>query len=430
MKKIFYCLVAAFVLAACVKEDVSIAKIEEVKNPYAVTPDEAVQLLKTVIGGESTRAVSVGEIKTLRKSDFVPTTRGAEDGDVIYIVDLENGGSAVMGADKRMEPIYAILDETKISAEQLITSATRSDDGEQNIEEYVMGLMNAKIGNDISLMAAGDLLLPEMPIIPRPQFWTETVVIARQTPLLRTKWGQEAPFNNNFPMKASGLFRCPAGCTTIATAQIMYHNRRPNAINGMYIDWNLISQYEFDYENPSNSATIELANFIYQVAEGVDSEYNEGNDILGTGSNINLVKSLLSASGYLNVTKSNYSLSSIITMVSTHLLPVYISGTSTNSNEGHAWVIDGCNIYKIEHWERNFQTEFIYTDSIESVDEYNLVHCNYGYNANCDGYYTSRIFDTRVMREYYLFEPDYGDAQDIGTNNFSSDLEILTYSLN
>ena len=132
MKKILFCLVAAFVLAACVKEEASITKVEEVKNPYAVTPDEAVQLLKTVIGGESTRAVSVGDIKTLRKSDFAPTTRGGEDGDVIYIVDLENGGSAIMGADKRMEPIYAILDETKISPEKLTLTATRSDDGEDN----------------------------------------------------------------------------------------------------------------------------------------------------------------------------------------------------------------------------------------------------------------------------------------------------------
>ncbi len=97
MKKVIFGALVAMVLAACVKDDVSIAKVEEAKNPYAVTPDEAVQLLKTVMGGESTRAVSVGEIKTLRKSDFVPTTRGGEDGDVIYIVDLENGGSAVYG---------------------------------------------------------------------------------------------------------------------------------------------------------------------------------------------------------------------------------------------------------------------------------------------------------------------------------------------
>ena len=88
---------------------------------------------------------SVGEIKTLRKSDFVPTTRGAEDGDVIYIVDLENGGSAVMGADKRMEPIYAILDETKISPDKLTLTATRSTELSNSIEDFVVGALNGAI---------------------------------------------------------------------------------------------------------------------------------------------------------------------------------------------------------------------------------------------------------------------------------------------
>lgn len=86
MKKILFCFVTVMIFAACVKEDASISIIEDVKTPYAVTPDEAVQLLKTVIGGESTRAISIGDIKTLRKSDFVPTTRDGDDSDIIYIV--------------------------------------------------------------------------------------------------------------------------------------------------------------------------------------------------------------------------------------------------------------------------------------------------------------------------------------------------------
>ena len=49
MKKIILSALVAMVLAACAKEETSIAKIEEVKNPYAVTTDEAVQLLQTVL---------------------------------------------------------------------------------------------------------------------------------------------------------------------------------------------------------------------------------------------------------------------------------------------------------------------------------------------------------------------------------------------
>ena len=70
MKKIILSVLVAMVLAACAKEETPIAKIEEVKNPYAVTPDEAVQLLKTVIGGETTRAVSIGDIISPQLYDF------------------------------------------------------------------------------------------------------------------------------------------------------------------------------------------------------------------------------------------------------------------------------------------------------------------------------------------------------------------------
>ncbi|MBR2169904.1 MAG: Spi family protease inhibitor, partial [Alistipes sp.] len=244
------------VLAACAKEEASIAKIEEVKNPYAVTTDEAVQLLQTVIGGESTRAISVGEIKTLRKSDFVPTTRGADDGDLIYIVDLENGGSAIMGADKRMEPIYAILDETKVSPEQLTLSATRSDDGEQDIEEYVMGLVNAKIGADASVLA-----FPEMPIVPRPQIITKTVSLGSKAPLLETKWGWGAPYNNMFA--SSLVCKC---MSPIAIAQMFYYFQQPNSLNGYTFDFNLISQCEYG-QTPSSLAAAEVSKLVYAIVQ-------------------------------------------------------------------------------------------------------------------------------------------------------------------
>ncbi len=105
MRKLLLCVLAAIMLVACGKDDFSFNVKEEIKNPYAVTPEEAVQLLQTVIGGETTRTISVSDIKTLNKSDFLPTTRGVNDSEVIYIVDIEDGGSAIMGADKRMEPI-------------------------------------------------------------------------------------------------------------------------------------------------------------------------------------------------------------------------------------------------------------------------------------------------------------------------------------
>ena len=404
-------------LAACGKLDLPSAQIEEV-NPYAVTPNEAVQLLQTVIGGESTRAISVGEIKTLRKSDFVPTTRGDEDGDVVYIVDLENGGSAIMGADKRMEPIYAILDETKISPEQLMLTATRSDSDEEDIEDFILGALNNAIQMDSRAMITA---LPELPRIPRPVFWTETNVIAQKAPLLRTKWHQGIPYNNNCPDNAQ------AGCVAIATAQVMYYNRRPNAINGVVFDWSLISQFEFDYEPfPSTSAEIEVANFIRKVADGVNSVYGA----TATGSSIENARDLLQESGYSNVTLSSYSLFQIRTKV-TNNLPVLVDGRpNPSSNHGHTWVVDGCNIYEVQHWVREYQTELLYNEYIESSESYNLLHCNFGWAGKCDGYYSSGVFNPTVMRDDDEYEPDYGDVQFSYGDDYSSSLKILTYSLN
>ena len=415
MWKIFSVIVA-LILAACAKEETPIAKIEQVKNPYAVTPDETVQLLKTVIGGETTRTVSIGDIKTLRKSDFVPTTRGGEDGDLIYIVDLENGGSAIMGADRRMEPIYAILDETKISPEQLMLTATRSDSDEEDIEDFLLGALNNAIQMDSRALIPNN---PEMPRIPRPVYWTVNEVIAQKAPLLRTKWHQGIPYNYSCPDNAK------AGCVAIATAQIIYYNRFPNYIEDEVFNWNLISQFEFDYEPfPSESAEDAVASFIHKVAEKVHTEFENN-----SASDIFYAKNLLQTSGYSNVTLSSYALFPIRTKVANNL-PVLIQGKTADSPWGHAWVIDGCNIYEIQRWVREYQTELLYDEYIESRVSHNLLHCNFGEAGKCDGYYSSGVFDMTNMREEGEYEPDYGDIQYTGTYDYTLDLQIVTYSLN
>ena len=43
--------------------------------------------------------------------------------------------------------------------------------------------------------------------------------------LMKSEWGQSAPFNNLCPMGASG--RCPAGCVATAMAQVFYYHKYP-----------------------------------------------------------------------------------------------------------------------------------------------------------------------------------------------------------
>ncbi|MBE6220540.1 MAG: hypothetical protein E7127_02740 [Rikenellaceae bacterium] len=435
MKKLlnFSLAIIAVAFVACSYEDVALSTNESPSNPYEVTPDEAVQLLQTVMGGESTRAISVGSIQTLRKSDFVPTTRGAEDGDVVYIVDLEDGGSAIMGADKRMEPIYAILDETKISPEQLTLSATRSDDGEQDIEEYVMGLVNNKIQVDVM---GFEHTLPEMPMIPRDQTWTETTVIGRQSPLLRTKWGQDHPFNLRFPLIDNCVFnREFAGCVTVAVAQIMCYNRFPNLVGNRAISWNLASQYDFENTSPSDDVINAVAWLMWAVALELPADWG-GTDTRddGTASSIEDAAALMTRHGYYSVQIINeLNTTVVIDMLCDREQPVYIRGRSEVDGESayHAWLIDGCNVYKEDFWVRHYIDSFRFNEYIENTKEYNLLHCNFGYEGRCDGYYSSglfKLYPAPSLDDEYI-DSSVGDLPGSKYENYASDFKIMVYDL-
>lgn len=409
MRKFIFGALVAMVLVACAKEETPIAKIEEVKNPYAVTPDEAVQLLKTVIGGETTRAVSIGDIKTLRKSDFVPTTRGGEDGDLIYIVDLENGGSAVMGADKRMEPIYAILDETKISPEKLTQVATRGDDSEQDIEDYVMGLMNNKIQADANSYAfvKDTLHIPSL----RSEYWLETTTLAQVLPKLRTKWHQHAPYNNQIS-QSMGLPDVAAGCVPIAIGQIMAYYQ--HNVYGMTFDWNLLNMCRYGVTMTS-AAESEVARFIKAIRDQLTSPIGLSQCVFFMGT----------YAGFSNVNSSDYNYNSVKNMLISGR-PVFIGGTS---NEGdHTWVIDGYHYYRLDEWERSYVGMHIDEEKIIATYYYNLVHCNYGWGGPCDGYYSEGLFNVSRQRNSDELDTSIGDSTGTRPFDLDTDICIITYS--
>ena len=134
---------------------------------------------------------------------------------------------------------------------------------------------------------------------------------------------------------------------------------------------------------------------------------------LSTGIDMDQADYLLNTAGYQDVAIVDYSLSSVISMVSNKQLPVFAKGgyyDDFNNWHGHAWVIDGCNVYRIEEWRRHYLTELLYEDNIENSRSFNIVYCNFGWGGIFDGDYSSGLFDT-----------PYG--------NFSTDKELITYSL-
>lgn len=440
MNKLF-AIIAAFAtilsVAGCSEKDDKCDAGGPVKaDRYLVTPDRAIARLKEVMGDKITRLASVSSVKTIGRNAFMPhNTRAADaaDAPALYIVDLpETGGCAVLAADTRLDPIYAILDNTKLEVEDLLqTPRSASDD--EDITAYVGGLINRAVGAVVrdSLREP----VPDDPRVPAAKGWDETTVVARQEPLLKTKWNQWSPFNDNCPMEAKDSSgnptKSPAGCVTIALAQIMYYNRLPASIGGITFDLNLIRKFEGPYYNLpfyNLSARMEIANYIYTIATALPVDFNNM-----TGAKNSQAISLLSRSGYHDVHTVDYGIGAVRQMVATRKMPVYISGSDSEiKNSGHAWVIDGCNCYKVDSWLRTFSGSapvYDYTDTLVYSKEYNLVHCNYGWGGSCDGYYSSGIFDTTSMLSGENRDESIGDVQYVQPYDFDTNLKLILYTL-
>lgn len=435
MKKITFLLAMMLVtFTACNNEDFEEISLESKREKlsFEVTPEEAVSLLGKFLSDNGTRAsLNDVTIKTLMKSDFAPTTRSsnAEDAPAIYLIDIPDGGCAVMGADKRLEPVYAILDETKLSSEDLTTSATRTESvNNEDIQTYVTGLINDAIEADLESIVVPKDTLPFTPIPSKlDSLWTITRVYSQVEPLLKTKWHQHAPFNNNYPYHKPNVKEA-AGCGVIATAQLVYYNRRPSSVSNVNFNWNLISRYEY-VEQPSVSADNAVANFVLTLAYAVDANWLDDKDPPVTITTDAGIKNFFRYNGYPNANFYSYTLSGVTAMLNNNK-PVIISGRQSDKAIGHCWLIDGSNVYKVEDWTRRYiyvnDFTWDYTDTVSETN-YNLLHCNYGWGGICDGYYTSGIFDTRNALSQNNIVPSIGDIPATGSSIYDTNLRIMQY---
>lgn len=198
-------------------------------------------------------------------------------------------------------------------------------------------------------------------------------------PLLRTQWNQSSPYNDLCP--ESGGTRTVTGCTTIASAQLMYYYGycRPFDISGTNNTWladiksdyitnvyqkngNILYDYELSYK-PDFSLiyknTAELSKFVACVAFAQKAFFGKYSTSTTTNDQLSALQNNF---GYKCETQEIASLSdqSLIENAVKKGMPVLISGNDSNGN-GHSFIIDGCN-----------GTEF---------------HINYGWGGNSDGWF-------------------------------------------
>ena len=223
-------------------------------------------------------------------------------------------------------------------------------------------------------------------------------------PLLPTCWGQLYPYNLKAPL-INGE-NAAAGCVATALSQIMAYYSYPTVyparswLNGVdmggqrtYIE--SLRKTQYGNANPSPGFRDNVSTLYRIVGDKLMNEWGIGS----TSASSSMVSSCLYVLGYTGYS-SLVSYNSIVIIQSLNNgWPVYIDGQQSNGTTAHAWVIDG---YRKMRWGY----QLFYFNENGRFDDYGLniydkdimpetlLHCNFGWNGNSNGYYHSGIFSS------------------------------------
>lgn len=237
------------------------------------------------------------------------------------------------------------------------------------------------------------------------------------SPMLTTKWHQKAPFELIFQISSSFRLRFPAGCVTIAVAQIMNYHQFPRN----YCDWGLVNRYDpsINIEENSQEVLDEVALLSKKVASGCNVKCN----YMGSGGTFSTpakAKRFLRKIGYTGTEKHLGYDAGVIKKTLKNDCPVFI-GALSSRNYGHAWVLDGYVNYRNTIKTYN-GTLLLGTKTVDKL----FVHCNWGWMpSDKNGYYASKVFDTRKgpadMSEYPA-------TRGTDTRNYTWWFRVVTYN--
>lgn len=232
----------------------------------------------------------------------------------------------------------------------------------------------------------------------------ETGVIIEGPLLAKFKdWKQEPYLNAYFPKvrDQSSPFgeRASTGCYPLALAKILAHNRKPDnyTYDGHTFDWNVIGNYR-------SGESHEAALFLRAVASGCHASYGYE----GTFVSPDNACSFLSQCGYLYVKNGANSFNRIKEMIDANHPLVIFAASKEGEITAHAWNIDG------------YRTSRIGTSNVR------MVHCDFGWGGNYNGYYIDGIFDLDSFRN--IFDGPHSGDED--KYSYKHDINILYYNLN
>lgn len=368
---------------------------------------------------------------------------------LFYLVNFEDDqGYAILAADKRISsPVLALVETGSISPDDFANGEYEPYDSSIDYGYEELENFNLYDEEEDDYYAAAALPINEILM----QFAQQEVLDAgggggggsssttvkevtgswvinkKISPLLTTLWSQKSPFNDACPKRRWHPFqsykRAPAGCVPIAVAQIMAFHEYPQVLtcNGVRINWKTVKNiWSISNYNSSgiDSENNQLSQFVAAVGSWCDALYTKS----WTFALPRKARDCMQKFGYSNVVRhKSYNDSRVYDMLDNGK-PLFTASLS-KSLSGHAWVIDGYIDRSRTNKKINSNTGAVISSNTENQF---LVHCNWGWKGGCNGYYISKVFNTKkgpVERESGIDLSNPGK----GSTNYNWLFYTITY---
>ena len=383
-----------FIINSCQKEN-TIEKTSTANQSFILNDQEACTISETLFSSKQLRSLKAADTNSSQKSKKVKDITPYSDNNKLiayYVVNYEDGGFAVLSADKRLSPILAFSDCNSLSND-VDENLSPIEFWFQTIKEKIEFVRKnnipatKQIQQEWKNLESGNSDFVFLKSAPPDTQCTDSY--HQVGPFLSTTWNQKCGFNDLLKLGSEiGCTNLPcsrvlAGCVPIAMAQVMKYNQLPTSYN-----WALM---------PNASGSSETSRLIKAIHDVLPLYY----DCNSTGStDPNAAMVLRNNFGYSKATCSNYNYLNVVSDLDRNR-PVILGGHS--SSAGHTWVCDG--------YKEN--TICMYDDYGNSIGacSYMFLHMNWGWmDGKGNGWFS---FDNFTV------------TTDSGTSTFNSNLDMI-----
>lgn len=442
MKRLLLSLAIVAVAAASCQKDVVYNDrpaenntIEQKVSPYAVSVDEALDRLDeelAAIYGKETRASQrrVRKIEPIKFSNVVTDTR-AYDIDIdnlLYIVEFEDGqGSAILGADERVESVLAVLDNGALTAEDFNNAAN-------DVETQQL---KTSLADGIAKDAIRQVTTNNMIIIPDSSgfrvsyFEHVTDYEYSKMPLLTTCWDRRGYYNDMCLDEDDE--DCDIPTLALAVAQMFAYNYQDDFWNwgGSVIDMRLVRLATCYNSSPSQEVKDEVAKYIAKICAALNINFNATNIQISDTTLYNAMSAVLGYSGIQWQTSTASTFENVaMPYIYEQNRPFIMEGSDLENFIKWHWVVDGIYSHKYSIYDCIYEGGVLVSRTLASTVTTKKVHCNFGLGGDYNGYYTFGAFDWSTPRSDDEYYPLYGDAEgDACDTEFDDDVRALLYSL-